>query len=1222
MNNQPYSSNKSYTSNISRFSSRSFTNELNHHFDNSDESYSLSELQPNNIDASSAISLSHPLSVENLDNIVDRNDYHAPSIQESYINNDVDINSLEHGDITDSYQPDFFLETLDNASGSQFHIDEPSQNDIHSENHFSEKTKDLDSNESILSSVECLNSTEQFSCHSSEIDALFPEIIYDDYQGSNIENNDNASDHPPSIIALVDDTESLESVCIDESIDPLESMARAIMNSTKYTQHASKKGKERTKGNHRNLDSFFKSPFTQGSLNLAKGCLKNTSSPSGPDLPTNNKTTRLRSVGSSTPIRSLSINNNESMDFENYKRQTATQILADRQRERREQRQLRRRSRALKKEQYFGNYFRETNANPDSDVLNFEFSQASYAIDHFNGHRQQNQYSHPSGEIYTNGVIEGYDMSNFQEMMNSGASMRTQQTDNIDDMSSHDVRPENGLNFADYYSRKIGIGNSHIHYTGRKAHQPSTKGGITQISRFFRDTGGSSSHGGGGGGDGGNIDGSDFDSDYESSSYYDSDASSDTSGAAFGRYHLPHKGLKRKLYSRHLTSIGAASSIGISSMLMFGHTLFSAGPLGALLGYFISGAIMYSIILGYAEIVSLLPLHTGIPGTIARTVNPSMGYAIGICYWLSNAMALPAELTAAAMMLTNYPDLAEHNVIIVWIIYIFFLVILVNVCSVRIYGEFQFVVNLVRIIFISLLTLLLIILNITPASSSERLGFRFWISSKSTPESGWYYGPFRPLFPLHIFFDDAIADQVTIYGISGSLGRFTQVCTAIIQAPRAYLSSYIVFSSVGEVRNPRKSLPRATKYIFWQIICFYIIVLFVLGINVYAGDSDLYGIDFDYSDTTYSIFPSYTSNQSIFSNCDSPNDLMYNAYSIGINVSPWIIALQSAGLCSLASAINAIFVVFAVSSGSSHLYASSRTLYGIVRLYIEEKKIRYPSWWNLCGWCNDQGVPTYAVLASFPFALLALKTITTQSFFVFQNLLILSASASVVTWVGMSIAFLRFYTAIQSRRPNEDTENQSRNQFNSNNSRTGLMRDELGYPFKSPFQPYLAWFGLFGSLLILFTQGFKVFIKGSWNTSTFVAHYVPLLIFFIFYMLHKILTGSRTKPAIAIDLDSGRRELDRAEWIEDRKYNSGGITSVWRWILGRFRFIKVFIQTILGDSEKTKDSLNINEVGVKKKKKKKKKELLKEVAVAVGSGGRTMNSFRRKRGKTKNSAVI
>lgn len=906
---------------------------------------------------------------------------------------------------------------------------------------------------------------------------LFPNIISNSVKRAPIHPSQDS--RPPSIVQLIDDAQSESNFCIDDTQEPLENVAKNIIESSKN---------EEEKGSKR---FWALPPFG----NTASASVNNDGfGVQSNDVP------------------------GESIDFEIYKRQTAAKVLAERKIERRRQRHIRRQLKALRQEQYFGNYFREQNPVLE-DATSIDLANVSYAIDHFNGHRQT-RVSHGThrrfsecNHTHTNAI-------------SSSASFRTNQTEHIDDMSS-----DNDLSSD---SR------SHVNFDDNI--------GFTNSSSYLSDS-------------------------------EDSLASSRGGGGRSLAYRYPRKGLKRKLYSRHLTSIGAVSAVSISSMLMLGHSLFEAGPLGTLLGYLISGALVYSVILGYGEMVSLIPLHTGVPGTISRFINPSMGYSIGFCYWLSNAIALPTELTAAATMITSYVELAEQGAITVWIIYIFFLVLLINMCSVRIYGELQFMVNLSRLGLIFFLIIMLCVGN-----AQKNIGFRYWDSSKSNTSQGWFYGPFRPLFPVKIVYRDDSADQfsgmVMISGISGATGRFLQVWQSVITASRAYINVPIVYASVGEARNPRKSLARATRYIFWQILFFYILSVFILGINIYAGDTILMGlrsinptesIRQTIKNTTQSY---YLSNQTFNQRCEYLQRLTSVEYNIGLNPSPWMIALQSVGQCALSSGINAAFVIFGIATGSSHLYAASRTLYGLMRMRIEELGIRQPSWWNICGWCNGWGVPSTAVMVSFPFALLALMTIGDTSYTVFQKLLMVSSSASLIVWCAMAVAFIRFYYAISYRNKSSKFSRYNNNSENANSDM--LFRDDLAYPLKSPFQPYLAWFGLIGCLLILITQGFILFLNSNWDTSLFFASYTSPFLFCIVYLGHWITTKHPTPAIRNIDLDSGRKELERAEWVEDRKYSPNNFSNIWRWILGRFGFVKIFLQTIRGDQD-SEHNVRIND---------------------------------------------
>lgn len=63
-------------------------------------------------------------------------------------------------------------------------------------------------------------------------------------------------------------------------------------------------------------------------------------------------------------------------------------------------------------------------------------------------------------------------------------------------------------------------------------------------------------------------------------------------------------------------------------------------------------------------------------------------------------------------------------------------------------------------------------------------------------------------------------------------------------------------------------------------------------------------------------------------------------------------------------------------------------------------------------------------------------------------------------------------------------------------------------------------------------NGFAVFVKGYWNTSTFITSYVGILIFALLYLGHRFSLGRRDKwllRPLEIDLQSGLQEVLCAE---------------------------------------------------------------------------------------------
>ncbi|KAI1737280.1 arginine transporter [Xylaria scruposa] len=219
---------------------------------------------------------------------------------------------------------------------------------------------------------------------------------------------------------------------------------------------------------------------------------------------------------------------------------------------------------------------------------------------------------------------------------------------------------------------------------------------------------------------------------------------------------------------------------------------------------------------------------------------------------------------------------------------------------------------------------------------------------------------------------------------------------------------------------------------------------------------------------------------------DNP-DLLTDANDA--SASPLVIAANLAGVRVLPHIINAVLLTAVLSAANSNLYSSSRI---VVALANEGHAPAF------LARTNRFGTPHFAVGFSSLIGLLAFLNLSAGGSQVFNWLLNITSIAGFISWSCISICHLIFMRVLQFR---------------------GMSRDIL--VFKAPFQPYLTIYGLFFCVLILFTNGFTVFIK--WSTSGFFAAYVSLILFIVLYVGHKI--TFRTKFVALADIDL---ERDRA----------------------------------------------------------------------------------------------
>lgn len=105
--------------------------------------------------------------------------------------------------------------------------------------------------------------------------------------------------------------------------------------------------------------------------------------------------------------------------------------------------------------------------------------------------------------------------------------------------------------------------------------------------------------------------------------------------------------------------------------------------------------------------------------------------------------------------------------------------------------------------------------------------------------------------------------------------------------------------AAGEIQNPRRTIPRVAKLIFYRIVGFYVVGALAVGIICSSQDPRLLGAISDGSE--------------------------------GAAASPWVIGIQNLGITGLPHLINFLILLSGLSCGNAYLYAASRTLYSLAR---------------------------------------------------------------------------------------------------------------------------------------------------------------------------------------------------------------------------------------------------------------------------------------------------
>lgn len=397
---------------------------------------------------------------------------------------------------------------------------------------------------------------------------------------------------------------------------------------------------------------------------------------------------------------------------------------------------------------------------------------------------------------------------------------------------------------------------------------------------------------------------------------------------------------KRGLSSRHAQFIALGSSIGTGLFVSTGATLAKGGPAFLVGSYIIVSFFVYLILAAITEVATYLPLPGGTMNYYgSRYVSPSLGFMMGWLYFYSFAIFIPFELTTSAMVIDYWnPGINKA----VWISIMLVVIIALNFMPVRYYGESEFWFALLKILLIIGLLILSFILFWGGGPNHQRLGFHYW--------------------------KDPGAVKTLIVTSNQDAGRFVAALATCISSVLPFdFSPEMIIVTGGEIKSPRRNLPRIARTYILRLIVFYICG--TLAISVI---------------------------------CPSNAPALTGGSGTDAASSPWVIGIQNAGIKGLDSVINAGIVTASLSAGNSFLYLASRSLYSMAR---EGNAPRVFSK------CTKHGVPIYAVGVSSLFGLLAYMNVNGSSADVFNWLVNLVNTGGFISWVCCSVIYIRFRKA-------------------------------------------------------------------------------------------------------------------------------------------------------------------------------------------------------------------
>ncbi|MBT8766502.1 amino acid permease [Metapseudomonas boanensis] len=251
-------------------------------------------------------------------------------------------------------------------------------------------------------------------------------------------------------------------------------------------------------------------------------------------------------------------------------------------------------------------------------------------------------------------------------------------------------------------------------------------------------------------------------------------------------------GLQRGLSARHIRFMALGSAIGTGLFYGSASAIQMAGP-AVLLAYLIAGAAVYMVMRALGEMAVHNPVSGSFGHYASSYLGPLAGFVTGWTYAFEMIIVGLADVTAFGIYMGFwFPEVPRW----IWVLSLVFFLGGLNLCSVKVFGELEF--------WLSLLKVGAIVAMILAGLGIMVYGFGIADTGAATGiHNLWEHGGFMP------------------NGISGLIASFAVVVFA-------FGGIEIIGITAGEAKDPQRVLPKAINAVPVRILLFYVLTLFVL----------------------------------------------------------------------------------------------------------------------------------------------------------------------------------------------------------------------------------------------------------------------------------------------------------------------------------------------------------------------------------------------------------
>ncbi|SCV01264.1 LAME_0G15082g1_1 [Lachancea meyersii CBS 8951] len=255
--------------------------------------------------------------------------------------------------------------------------------------------------------------------------------------------------------------------------------------------------------------------------------------------------------------------------------------------------------------------------------------------------------------------------------------------------------------------------------------------------------------------------------------------------------------LNRSLSPRHINMISIAGIIGTGLYLGTGKALANGGPASILINYSVIGLVVYLTMLCLGEMSTFMPISGSFCSFAKKFGSSSLAFTLMCNYWFNDAVSVASDLTALQLVLDYWRSSDSHFPY--WAASMLFwgFLLLLNVVHVRVYGEAEYWLALLKVIAIVMFFIISIVVNAGHNQDHTYIGFKNW----------------------------TVGEAPFVNGFKGFAALF-------VSSSFAYGGTESITLTAGETKNPIRNTPKIIKTVFWRILIFYVFTAFFIGMNV------------------------------------------------------------------------------------------------------------------------------------------------------------------------------------------------------------------------------------------------------------------------------------------------------------------------------------------------------------------------------------------------------